>query len=89
MFSEKHGIKCSILLKKKFIGLLSLLRFLTTKCMLLNKEQCRTIPFYIDLNFVEIKYYPYIITLDIMKFITPLPKSLTNFVSQAKNKMQI
>ena len=32
--------------------------------MPLNNGQCKTRPFLIDLNIVELKHYPYIITLD-------------------------
>ena len=35
--------------------------------MSLNNEQCKTRPFLIDLNTVELKYYPYIINLDKFK----------------------
>ena len=48
---------------KIFIGLLSFSGSLATKCMSLNNEQCQTRSFLIDLNSVELKYYPYIITL--------------------------
>ena len=48
-------------IKKLFIGLL---RFMPTKCMPLNNEQCKTRPFLINLNPLEVKYYPFLITLD-------------------------
>ena len=47
-----------------FIGLLNFSGSLATKCMSLNNKQCQTRSFLIDLNSVELKYYPYIITLD-------------------------
>ena len=47
-----------------FIELLSFSGSLATKLMSLNNEKCKTRPFIIDLNPVELKYYPYIITLD-------------------------
>ena len=36
---------------------------LNNKCSSLNNEQCKTRPFLIGLNPVELKYYPFIITL--------------------------
>ena len=47
-----------------FICLLSFTGSLATKCMSLNNEQCRTRPFLIDSNPVELKYYHYFVTLD-------------------------
>ena len=50
--------------KKIFLGLLSFSGSLPTKCMSLNNEQCKIRRALIDLNPVELKYYPYLITLD-------------------------
>ena len=50
--------------KKMFIGLLSFSESLANECMSLNNEQCKTKPFLIDTNPVELKYYPYFITSD-------------------------
>ena len=46
------------------IGLLSFSRSLIIKCMSLNNEQCKIIPTLIDLNTIELKYYPFMISLD-------------------------
>ena len=48
-------------IKNMFILLLSFSGSSATKCMSLNKEQCQTRPFVIDLNRVEHKYYPFMI----------------------------
>ena len=50
-------------LRQVFIALLSFSRPLATKCVTLNNEQCITQPFLIDLNPVELKYYPFMISL--------------------------
>ena len=47
------------LIKNMFIGLLSFSGSLATECMSLNNEQCKTIPFPIDLYPVELRYYPF------------------------------
>ena len=44
-------------IKKTLIGLLSFSGSLQTKCRSLNNEQCKTRPFLIDLNPIELKYY--------------------------------
>ena len=51
------------LLKKSFIGLLTLSGCLATKLMSLNNEQCKTRLTFIDLNPVEIKFYSSLISL--------------------------
>ena len=51
-------------IKQVCIVLLSLSRSLATKCQSLNDEPCMIRPFLIDLNPVELKYYPFIISLD-------------------------
>ena len=53
--------------KQVFIVLLSFGSSLAcdkTKCMFLNDEPCMVRPSLIDLNPVELKYYPFIISLD-------------------------
>ena len=35
-----------------------------TKCLSLNEEPCRLTPTLIDLNNIELKYYPFMISLD-------------------------
>ena len=53
--------------KQVFILLLSFGRFLArdqTKCLFLNDEPCMVIPTLIDMNPVEFKYYPFMISLN-------------------------
>ena len=55
------------LIKPVFIVLLSFNSSLArdqTKCLLLNDERCIDRPPLLDLNPVELKYYPFMITLD-------------------------
>ena len=40
------------------------MKLLTTKCLFLNDELCMIRPTLIDLNPVELKYYPFMISLD-------------------------
>ena len=47
-----------------FIALLSFSKSFVAKCVSLNNEPCVIRPFYIDLNTVELKYYPFMIILD-------------------------
>ena len=47
-----------------FIALLSFSRSLTTNFVSLNNEPCMIRPFLIDLNPFELKYYPFMISLD-------------------------
>ena len=50
--------------KKVFVPLLNFSKSLPTKCVSLNSEPCMTRSFPIDLNHVELKYYPFMISLD-------------------------
>ena len=51
-----------------FIGLsLSFSGSLVTKCISLNNEQCKIGPTLIDLNHLELNYYPFMISLDKFK----------------------
>ena len=52
------------LVKKVFIVLLSFISSLATKCMSLNEEPCIFRPTPIDSNPVELKYYPFMVSLD-------------------------
>ena len=55
------------LIKQVFIVLLSFrvsLARVRTKCLFLNYEPCMATPTLIDLNPVELKYYPFMISLD-------------------------
>ena len=52
------------LIKQVFIALLSFSKSLATKCGSLNNEPCIVRPIHIDLNTVELKYYPFLINLD-------------------------
>ena len=47
-----------------FIVLLSFSRYLATKCVSLNNEPCMTRSTNIDLNPVDLNYYPFTISLD-------------------------
>ena len=48
-------------IKNMFIGLLSFSGSLATKCISLNNEQCKTRPFLINFNLVELEYYRFMI----------------------------
>ena len=52
------------LIKQKFIVLLNFSESVVTKCLFLNDELCLVRPTLIDLNPVELKYYPFMIRLD-------------------------
>ena len=52
------------LIKQMFIALFSFNRSFVTKCVSLNNEPCMIKPFLIDLIPVELKYYPFMISLD-------------------------
>ena len=55
------------LVKQVFIVLLNFSESLArdrTKCLFLNDEPCMVRPTLIDLNPVELKYYPFMISLD-------------------------
>ena len=52
------------LIKQVFIGLLSFIGSLATKCLSLNNKTCMTILTLIDLNPVKFNYYPFMISLD-------------------------
>ena len=55
------------LIKQVFIVLLSFSISLTrnqTKCLFLNDESCMVRPTPIDINPVQLKYYPFMISLD-------------------------
>ena len=50
--------------RQVLIVLLSLSRTLETKCVSSNNEPCMIWPFLINLNPAELKYYPFMISLD-------------------------
>ena len=52
------------LVRQVFLVSLSLSRSLATKCVSLNKEPCMIRPTLIDLNPIELIYYPFMISLD-------------------------
>ena len=54
---------CS-LIKQVFNVLLSFTESLATKCLFLNDEPCMVRPTFFYLNPVELKYYPFMISLD-------------------------
>ena len=47
-----------------FVVLLSFSVSLATKCLLLNDEPCMVRPTLINMNPVELKYYPFMISLN-------------------------
>ena len=51
------------LIKQVFIAWLSFSRSLATKCVSLNNKACIIRPTLIDLNSVELSYYPFMIRL--------------------------
>ena len=52
------------LIKQVFVALLTFSSSLATKFMFLNNELCMIRPTFIDLNPVELNYYPFMISLD-------------------------
>ena len=52
------------LIKQMFTLILSFSNSLATECVSLNDEPCMIRPTLIDLNPVEIKYYPFVISID-------------------------
>ena len=52
------------LIKQVLIVLLHFSESLATKCVLLNNEPCMVRSSLIDLNPAELKYYPFIVSLD-------------------------
>ena len=52
------------LIKQVFIALLSIGWFLATKCVSLNNKPCMIRHFLVDLNCIELKYNPFMISLD-------------------------
>ena len=53
------------LIKQVFIVLLSFSKCLATKCLFLNDETCLVRPTLINLNSMELKYSPSMISFDI------------------------
>ena len=51
-------------IKQLFVVLLIFSSFLATKCLSLNDEPCTVRPTLIDLNPIELKYYPFMISLE-------------------------
>ena len=49
-------------IKQMLPGLLCFGESLAAKCMSLNNEPCMFRPFLIDLNLVELNYYPFMIS---------------------------
>ena len=52
------------LIKQVFIASLSFSEYLATKCLFLNDEPCMVRSTLIDVNAVELKYYPFMIILN-------------------------
>ena len=52
------------LIKQVFIVLISFSESLATNCLFLDDEKCIVRPTLVDLNSVELKYYPFMISLD-------------------------
>ena len=63
---QKYLINVEVfsLIKQRFILLLSFREPLATKYLSLNDQPCMFRPTLIDLNHVELKYYPFMISLD-------------------------
>ena len=59
------------LIKQVFIVLVSFSESLATKCVSLNDETCMVRPTLIDLNPIELKYYPFMISLDKCNVLSP------------------
>ena len=57
------------LIKHVFLVLLSFSEFLATKCLLLNDEASMVRPSFIDMNPVELKYYPFMISLNVLEVV--------------------
>ena len=61
-----------------------------TKCLLLNDESCMVRPTIIDMNPVELKYYPFMISLNkctgICNILSPKNKSITTDLKRAIQK---
>ena len=51
-------------IKQVFIVLLSFSESLATKCLLLNEEPCMLRPTHINISPVQLKYYPFMISLN-------------------------
>ena len=51
------------LIKQVFVVLLSFSESLSTKCLFLNDEPCMVRPALIDMNPIELKNYPFMISL--------------------------
>ena len=51
------------LIKQVFVVLLSFSEYLSTKCLFLNDEPCMVRPALIDMNPIELKNYPFMISL--------------------------
>ena len=52
------------LIKQVYFVLLSFNEFLATRCLSLNDEPCLVTPPIIDMNLVELRYYPFMIKLN-------------------------
>ena len=52
------------LIKQVFVVLLSFSESLSTKCLFLNDEPCMVRPALIDMNPIELKNYPFMISLN-------------------------
>ena len=52
------------LIKQVYFVLLSFNQFLATRCLSLNDELCLVTPPIIDMNLVELRYYPFMIKLN-------------------------
>ena len=52
------------LIKEVFVVLLSFSVSLATKCLFLNDEPCMVRPTLINMNPIELKYYPFMISLN-------------------------
>ena len=54
------------LIEQVFLVLLSFSEFLATKCVSLNDEPCMIRHTIIDLNSIDLKYYPFMIGISVI-----------------------
>ena len=71
------------LIKQVSLVLLSFSEFLATKCLFLNDEASMVRPSFIDMNPVELKYYPFMISLNVLEVVISY---LLKYVFQKKQK---
>ena len=77
----------SWLIEQVFIALLSFSKSLATKCVSLNNEPSKNWPTLIDLNPVEFRYWPFMISLHkVVEVVILLITYLQKYVFRVKQK---